>query len=569
MFLMGCISTFGYTQSSHFLPLQPHKVQWANAVIKNALKTKDTLQLAEGWYLYGKIYEAAGDYLAAKRYFMRSLRIQEKRGDSFELSRLYFRLTEIERVLFHYEDAYRYAQLALQVAERINSTKALSLAYSSLQTIHEIDWSEGGKKNNYPSPNHDSVLYYLRKKEKLILAHGNPMDVRIVMINLAAELQRRNDPKAIEYYQKALDICLKAQIPAEIIIAKLQLSQVYLQFKQLNKVKILIQEIEKETTKLPSHPHLFNKDFQTSQNELYRNYYAAIGDWQKAFDYAQRVYAAERQKLLADREGAMSRLSIEYETEKKEAQLKAKQRELQLSQQSQQTQQRFLAALAILFVGALAASIAFYRVSVKNQRLSESNATLVREQNHRVKNNLQLVSSLLNLQLNRLSDDATKNVLEETQLRIEVMSTLQRTLYSGQTLGEVQMLDFLNDIIKVGLQTFGYEHVYIHNHIVPSLYLPIDHAMRIGLIVNELLTNACKYAFPDNENPQWTLSCEQSNRTCILKVNDNGPGFIPQQPITRKSSFGMRLIQLQAEQLYASYAFDINKGSQFQMNFKV
>ena len=567
--MMSAVGRTVHAQSPQFLPLQPHKVQWANAVIKNALKTKDTIQLAEGWYLYGKIYEASGDYLTAKRYFMRSLRIQEKRGDSFELSRLYYRLTEIEKMLFHYKDAHRYAQLALQVAERINSTKALSLAYSSVQSIHEIDWSEGGKNITYPRINHDSVLYYLRKKEKLLLKYGKPMDVRAIMINLGTELRRRNDPKAIDYHHKALDICIKEQKPSEIIVAKLQLAQTCLQFKQLHKTKLLIQEIEKDAAKLPNHPHLLNRTFQTSQNALYQDYYAAIGDWQKAFDYTQRVHGAEYQKLRADREGAISRLSIEYETEKKEAELKAKQRELQLSQQSQQNQQRFVGILAVLLVGAFAASIAFYRISVKNQRLSESNATLVQEQNHRVKNNLQLVSSLLNLQLNRLTDDATKSILEETQLRIEVMSTLQRTLYSGQTLGEVQMHDFLNEIVKIGLQTFGYQHVQINTHIAHSLYLPIDHAMRIGLIVNELLTNACKYAFADHETPHWTLACEQSNRTWTLKINDNGPGFIPPQPITRKSSFGMRLIQLQAEQLYATFNFEINNGSQFLMKFKV
>ena len=567
--VVSSVGSIAQSPNAHFLPLQPHKVQWANAVIKNALQTKDTIQLAEGWYLYGKIYEASGDFLTAKRYFMRSLRIQEKRGDSFELARLYFRLTEIERTLFHYKDAYRYAQLALQVAERINSTRALSLAYSSVQSIHESDWSEGGKNMTYPSPNYDSVLYYLRKKEKLVLTHGNPMDVRAVMTNLGTELRRRNDPKAIDYHQKSLDICIKEQKPSEIIVAKLQLAQACLQFKQLDKVKILIQEIEKDTAKLSAHIYLLYKDFQTSQNALYRDYYAATGNWKKAFDYAQRVHGAEYQKLHADREGAISRLSIEYETEKKEVELKAKQRELQLSQQNQQTQQRFVQILVVLLVGALGVSVAFYRISVKNQRLSESNALLVHEQNHRVKNNLQLVSSLLNLQLNRLSDDATKNILEETQLRIEVMSTLQRTLYSGQTLGEVQMHDFLNEVIKIGLQTFGYQHVQTQTQIEGSLHLPIDHAMRIGLIVNELLTNACKYAFPDHPNPQWTLSCHQANRLWTLQVADNGPGFTPPQPITRKSSFGMRLIQLQAEQLYANYSFEINKGSLFHMTFKV
>ncbi|MBB3836290.1 two-component sensor histidine kinase [Runella defluvii] len=565
--MVSSVGSIAQTPTTHFLPLQPHKVQWANAVIKNALKTKDTIQLAEGWYLYGKIYEAAGDYLTAKRYFLRSLKIQEKRGDSFELSRLYYRLTTIEGTLFHYKEAYHYAHLALQVAERINSYKALSLAYGSVQSIHDMDWSEGGKNKKYPSPNYDSALYYLRKKEKLINSYGTPLDMSAVMVNLGAELQRRNDPKAIDYYQKSLDIFLKKQNPAEIVIAKLQLGQACLQFKQLRKVKSLIQEIEQEIPALPSYS--IDKTFQTSINALYRDYYAATGNWQKAFDYAQRVHGAEYQKLHADREGAISRLSVEYETEQKEAELKAKQLELQLSQQNQQTQQRFVQILVVLLVGALGISIAFYRISVKNHRLSESNALLVREQNHRVKNNLQLVSSLLNLQLNRLTDDATKNVLEETQLRIEVMSVLQRTLYTGQTLGEVNVHDFLTEIVKVGLQTFDYEHVQVQTNISPSLHLPIDHAMRIGLIINELLTNACKYAFPDHEAPQWSLSCEQSNRLWTLQVADNGPGFIPEKPINKKSSFGMRLIQLQADQLYAKYAFEIQNGSLFRLNFKV
>lgn len=562
--VVSSVGSIAQPPTSHFLPLQPHKVQWANAVIKNALKTKDTIQLAEGWYLYGKIYEASGDYLTAKRYFLRSLKIQEKRGDSFELSRLYFRLTGIERTLFHYKDAYRYAQLALQVAERINSPKALLLAYSSLHAVHEIDWSEGGKNKKYPSPNYDSVLYYLRKKEKLALTYGKPLDVRTVMDYLGEELRRRNDPKAIDYYQKSLDICLKEEIPTEIITAKLQLAQACIQFKQLQRTKLLMQEIEQSILKLPP-----TQVFQTSQNATYRDYYAATGNWQKAFDYAQRVHAAEYQTLHADREGAISRLSIEYETEKKEAELKAKQRELQLSQQNQQTQQRFVQILAFLLVGALGLSVAFYRISVKNHRLSESNALLVREQNHRVKNNLQLVSSLINLQLNRLTDDATKNVLEETQLRIEVMSVLQRTLYTRQTLGEVNVHDFLHEIVKVGLQTFDYEHVQIQTTISPSLHLPIDHAMRIGLIVNELLTNACKYAFPGHPSPQWMLNCEQSNCHWALQIADNGPGFAPEKPINKRLSFGMRLIQLQAEQLYASYSFEKSNGSLFRLSFKV
>ena len=394
------------------------------------------------------------------------------------------------------------------------------------------------------------------------------MDLLAVMMSLSHRASVENDVKSIGYAQKVVSIYQIQKDTTGEIKARIGLANAYIAFNYLKEAGQEISKINQlqnaSSIKTNDNEH-YNRSFAWSKSK----YYEQIGNYKKAIENEREYTALERQIIHADREGVVSRLSIEYETEKKEVELKAKQRELQLSQQSQQNQQRFVGILAILLVGALTASIAFYRISVKNQRLSESNALLVHEQNHRVKNNLQLVSSLLNLQLNRLNDDATKNVLEETQLRIEVMSTLQRTLYSGQTLGEVNLHDFLNEIIKIGLQTFGYEHLQTQTHIDSSLHLPIDHAMRIGLIVNELLTNACKYAFPDHPNPQWTLSCHQANRLWTLQVADNGPGFIPPQPITRKSSFGMRLIQLQAEQLYANFGFEIKKGSLFQMKFKI
>ena len=556
-----------HAQSPRFLPLQRHKVQWANAVIKNALKTKDTLQLAEGWYLYGKIYQASDDWLTSKRYFLKSLRIQEKRGDSYELARLYIRLSGLEGQLFHYAESAHYAQLAKQVAERIRSDKALSLAYGAMQGLYETDWSEGGAKP-YPTPNLDSSLYYLKKREKLAIETGNQLDLAAIMTNLNYRAFVKKDIKSIDYAQKAVDIYQAQRDTLNEIKARIGLVNAYLTFNYLKKAGQEIDTID-AFQKALSIKIIDNEHYKRSLAQSKSSYYEQIGNFKKALENEREYVALERQIIHVDRDGLVSRLGLEYETEKKEAELKAQKRQLHLSQQNQQTQQRFVQILVVLLVGALGLSVAFYRISVKNHRLSESNALLVREQNHRVKNNLQLVSSLLNLQLNRLTDDATKNVLEETQLRIEVMSVLQRTLYTGQTLGEVNLHDFLSEIVKVGLQTFGYEHVQVQTNISPSLHLPIDHAMRIGLIVNELLTNACKYAFPDHKAPKWSLSCEQSNRLWALQVADNGPGFIPEKSITKKSSFGMRLIQLQADQLYATYQFEKNNGSLFQIKFKV
>jgi two-component sensor histidine kinase len=570
MFLLAFVLEEGRAQQPKFLPLQPHKVQWANAVIKNALKTKDTIQLAEGYYLYGKIYEASGDYLTAKRYFMRSLRIQEKRGDSEELARLYTRLSGLGFTFYNYADALRYAQLSLAVAQRMGSDKALLRAYAQMRGIHETDWTrmEGKSNKNAPKPNYDSVLYYLRKIEPLARRSPDPLELATVNNYLGNELRRRNDPTAIVYIENVLKIYTKQKKTADQVGAMVYLADTYLQFGQHQQAKHLLAKATQLRGTMPS-PN--EQGLQSAFEVTYVHYYQAIGDWKRAFEHVEKLHELERNRFLADREGAASRLSVEYETEKKEAQLKSQQKELALSNENQNIQRRFLIAISVLLVGAVLATVAFYRLYRKNQRISRQNTELVHEQNHRVKNNLQLVSSLLTLQSNRLTDAAAKNAVEDTQLRIEVMVILQRKLYDGDHLTSVYLLEFMQELVEIVLQTFSYEHVQVIYDISPALEVSIDHALRIGFIVNELATNACKYAFPDHPNPKFKVACSTQGDVFELKAADNGKGFqLPKAADGSKNkSFGMQLIQLQVKQLDGTYRFDTTQGTAFQMQFKV
>ncbi len=228
-----------------------------------------------------------------------------------------------------------------------------------------------------------------------------------------------------------------------------------------------------------------------------------VGNWKWAFDQLQKLHELNRNRYLADREGAVSRLSVEYETEKKEAQLKSQQKELALTAENFKNQRRFLAAMSALFLLAVGASASFYGLFRKNQRLNQQNALLVREQNHRVKNNLQLVSSLLSLQSNRLTDESAKVAVEDSKRRIEVMTTLQRKLYDGNELATVVLADFVGEVVEAVLEVFGQQQVDVQYDIETALKTSDDVALRIGLIINELTTNACKYAFPQHPHPTF------------------------------------------------------------------
>jgi two-component sensor histidine kinase len=211
--------------------------------------------------------------------------------------------------------------------------------------------------------------------------------------------------------------------------------------------------------------------------------------------------------------------------------------------------------------------VAFYRLYRQNQRISRRNEELVREQNHRVKNNLQVVSSLLSLQSNRLADEAAKQAVEESQSRIETMAILHRRLYDSDQLVGVYLNQFVEEVVERVLKSFGCYDVR-PKYDIPPLAMEADHALRVGLIMNELATNACKYAFPDNDDPVFHIACTQKGSYLTLTVSDNGSGFV-YSPKSVKT-FGMRLIEMQVEQLEGTYAFQSEgNGTVFWMKFRV
>ena len=212
---------------------------------------------------------------------------------------------------------------------------------------------------------------------------------------------------------------------------------------------------------------------------------------------------------------------------------------------------------------------------------------MVKEQKTRGKNNQQVVSSLLSLQSKRLLDPTAKKAVEESRLRVQSMAILHQRLYDGGRLAEVDLNDFIQELVRGVLKAYGYSTVTV-NFAIDAIILSANKAVPLGLILNELITNACKYAFSDNETPELWVSCHRNNKKIELTIADNGsgldssgwadtrldgPGFTLSKA-TKNGSFGMQLIQAQVEQLNGTYQFStytegIPSGVVFTMEFSV
>ncbi len=555
-------------QTPRRLPLQPHKVSWANQVYREAIQKKDSALLAEAYYLYGKIYQAAGDVLTAKRFFMKSLRIQEKRGVSEELARLYYRLADLAFRQLLYKEAKYYVDAELSIARQLGTDKALIRVFGDFDHLYQLDWSSVNPDS--PKPNRDSALYYFRQMEPLILRSKDPVTLSEYCRSAGNRLLETRDAKCLYYFRKALQIHTKHNKKYEQVRSMLQLSNAYLLLGQFKRGLTLLQEAEKIQSGLPSNISNFT-NLKSSFAINYHIYYLKTRNWQKAYTYQQQIFDIEKQELAFDRNGALSRLSLEYETEKKEARLKQQQKEISLRNESLLNHQRFIIAMAASLMITIGMTIIFFRLYRKNQRISRRNAELVKEQNHRVKNNLQVVSSLLSLQSNQLTDTLAQKAVEESQLRVHTMALLHRRLYDGNGLVSVNLTDYIPELVSSVLQSFGYSPD-IATFTVPAIHLSADQTQPVGLIINELTTNACKYAFPENPDPVLRLVVRQSGNQITVVVSDNGPGW-KQLPAQSRyaDSFGLRLVQLQVLQLRgtAQFANTMPHGSAFTLTFTI
>lgn len=206
----------------------------------------------------------------------------------------------------------------------------------------------------------------------------------------------------------------------------------------------------------------------------------------------------------------------------------------------------------------------------KNNLLDKRNAEnelLLKEIHHRVKNNLELVKSLISLQSAQIDDPATKEAMIASQNRVQSMGIIHQKLYQGTNLGSIEMKDYFLNLSEGILDTFNKEEQVKIECAMDNLELDVDTAVPIGLIVNELLTNALKYAFPQNEQGTIHISLEKTTDNYLkLKIKDNGVGKVV-GIAPKGTGFGSQLVQLLTQQLNGKMQEHSNEGTHIEFDF--
>ncbi|MFZ6050674.1 PAS domain S-box protein [Halocola ammonii] len=197
---------------------------------------------------------------------------------------------------------------------------------------------------------------------------------------------------------------------------------------------------------------------------------------------------------------------------------------------------------------------------------------LLQEVHHRVKNNLQVISSILNLQSSYVKDQNTLDILKESQNRIKSMSFIHESLYQTTDFSSIEFTQYIETISRNLIHSYSYTTGPVElDTDFDTIYLSIDQAIPCGLIVNELVSNALKYAFPEADESRDNtikLHVKQNKRTISLLVADNGVGLPEDFKHEESDSLGIQLVYTLSEQLDAKLEVGNDTGTSFLITFE-
>lgn len=194
---------------------------------------------------------------------------------------------------------------------------------------------------------------------------------------------------------------------------------------------------------------------------------------------------------------------------------------------------------------------------------------LLGEIHHRVKNNLQVVHSLLSLQSSLINDEAVRNMLMDSQNRIQSMALIHQTLYQSNNFARVDFSDFLEALIPTLVNSYSISGKNITLAVdVDEVYLPINSAIPCGLLINELITNALKHAFTDRSEGKISVSLStKDNNEIQLMISDDGNGIADHLNLDEVETLGLRLVNLLSQQLNGVLHIQHQHPTQFVLRF--
>ncbi|KJD31814.1 hypothetical protein PK35_13790 [Tamlana nanhaiensis] len=520
-----------------------------------ALKTKDSLNIARSAHFIGSLNSFLGNNVISQNHLLEAASIYEKIGSPTQkasinnvLAGFYWNIDQLEKG----KDKYL---LALEQFETLNDSAGMASTHANLGMLFtELNDFEKAETHLMQQKALNKVFPTLREM-------GFHHDFLGVLRQKQGRLQ-----EAYQEHLKALQIRENLSSTYNLCESKLNMGEVLI---KLGRYPEAISHL-KTVFEFDEHQSLYQ---QQAAYELLSQAYEKSGRFKEALqsfkDYttlSDSIYSKESIEIIAEKDA-------KYEKQKTDAEIALLSKEKEVSEAMLSRSRIIITASLIGVLVLLIAAIAFYKMYAKNKQKNKiitkalsDRELLLHETHHRVKNNLQMISSLLNLQSKYVTDAKALEVLQNGRNRVQSMAILHKSLYSGEDLNMVNIQEYFSGLVKSIFNSYNKSEHDIKTTVkAKNLVLDLEEVIPLGLIVNELVTNSLKHAFPETIIPQPEINVEMIETDTLYKllVSDNGIGGKKSKgEKEQEASFGQRLLKSLTQKLKAKITTTNKNGTE-------
>jgi len=506
-------------------------------------------------------------------YALQSIRTIESTHDFNFADIYYMRLGNIYVNLGHYEEALEVYNKSIRLGK--NNLDSGSWYKSYLNAVRAITLK--GK--------HKEALDYLNSMST-VYPPKTDFDKMIFNYTKANCLADLKQPEAEKYYMRMVFYANKLNNPAtdrDIANCFTTLADYYASKNNSAKAKLYIDKVSKiaESKKI-------DYDFALYEHILFK-IDSLSGNYQSSLKHFQNFKKLSDSTVNILQRKQIEELKVQYETVNKEQKISLLNKQSKL-QESALNKSIMLNNLSIGSLVLLLITIALlynrYRIKqlhnekleIKEKEINQKNINLsqlleekewlLKEVHHRVKNNLQTVISLLSSQSAFLDNAMALSAIKNSQNRIHSMSLIHQKLYSSENISNINMSSYIKELVEYLRDSFALDLRIRFELKIDSLELDVTQAIPLGLILNEAITNAIKYAFPDNREGTIYITLEKTRENLYqLKIVDDGVGIDNSLLDKKRNSFGMNLIKGLSDDLEAELQLQTDQGTEIKIEF--
>jgi two-component sensor histidine kinase len=508
-------------------------------------------------------YRLKGDYTAALDNLLHGIKIYEEQhatkaaaANYLDISQVYKDMGGLSKTLEYINKGIWYGRNAFNLYKSIRDTAGMVESLNQTGTLYR----DLGKMKGYEHCYDTAFALYTTALE-LIERSGKGKSLTSKLFNNLSQIYneyRKDYKKALDYLFKAVALNTQDHNLSSLSFNYGNISMAYTKLKQPARALAYARKML-ETARQLGRP----ERVRNAYNSMYTSF-AASGRYDSAFLYYKLSDILDDSLNNVAKTNEVMNLQTKYETKKKESEIQR----LTTESDAKNKQILLLVAALVIFVLLTAGMLWLYqRIKKQRQQITAQSKKLevmMKELHHRVKNNLQIVSSLLSLQTYKVQDEEAVLVLKESQQRVQAMSFIHQRLYKTESLTAVNMKEYVTDLAGSLVSSYGFNHDDFDLHIaVEKEMLDIDKALPIGLIINELVTNALKYAYTDTIRPSLYITLTEEDAKLVCTIKDNGIGIDEQQWKQKKNSFGKQLITALCRQLRAQQTMVVSEGTRF------